>query len=61
MAIAPAYEREESEEKNCDIESLVAFASDSLGQLDITFHDRHSVRVDGAQVGVFEEADEKGL
>ncbi len=41
--------------------SLCAFAADSPGELDVLRHDGHSLGVDGAQVGVFEETDEVGL
>ena len=38
--------------------NLVTFAADSLGKLDILLHDGDTVGVDGAKVGVLEEADE---
>ena len=34
--------------------SLVAFASDPSGELDVLGHDRHSLGVDRAQIGVLE-------
>ena len=37
---------------------LVAFAADPLSKLDIPLHDSDTVSVDGAKVGVLEEADE---
>ena len=36
-------------------------SSDSLGQLEISGHDGHSLGVDGAQVGVFEQGDQVGF
>ena len=40
---------------------LSALATDAACQLDILRHDRDALGVDGAQVGVLEEADEVGL
>ena len=37
---------------------LVTFAADPLSKLDIPLHDSNSVSVDGAKVGILEEADE---
>ena len=41
--------------------TLGALAADPAGQLDVLGHDGHTLRVDGAEVGVFEEADEVRL
>ena len=41
--------------------SLGPFSSDSPSQLDILWHDGHTLGVDGAQVGVLEQADKVGL
>ena len=41
--------------------NLSALATDAAGQLDVLGHDGHALGVDGAQVGVLEEADEVGL
>ncbi len=41
--------------------SLCTFAADSTGELDVLRHDCHTLGVDSAQVGVFEETDEVGL
>src|SRR6202142_204727 len=40
---------------------LSTLATDATGQLDVLWHDRHTLGVDGAQVGVLEETDEVGL
>jgi len=40
---------------------LGSFATDSSGELDILWHDGHTLGVDGAQVGVFEKADQVSL
>jgi len=40
---------------------LSSLASDAAGQLDVLGHDGDSLGVDGAQVGVLEEADQVGL
>ena len=40
---------------------LGPLATDSTGQLDVFGHDGHPLGVDGAQVGIFKEADEVGL
>ena len=48
-------------ERRRDEEGLGSFSSDSSGELDVLWHDGDSLGVDGAQVGVFEEADEVGL
>ena len=42
-------------------EDLSTLASDASGQLDVLWHDGHSLGVDGAQVGVLEQADQVGL
>ena len=38
-----------------------SFTSNSSGKLEILGHDGHSLGVDSAEVGVFEESDEVGL
>ena len=43
------------------VKNLSTFSTDSSGQLDILGHDGHSLGVDGAQVGVLEQADEVSL
>ena len=40
---------------------LGAFTTDTAGQLNILGHDGHTLSVDGAQVGVFEETNEVSL
>ena len=40
---------------------LGTFATDSSGQLDVLWHDGHTLGVDGAQVGVLEETNQVGL
>ena len=40
---------------------LGAFTTDAAGQLDVLGHDGDTFGVDGAQVGVFEEADKVGF
>eukprot|EP00618_Florenciella_parvula_P014003 CAMPEP_0119535604 /NCGR_PEP_ID=MMETSP1344-20130328/48610_1 /TAXON_ID=236787 /ORGANISM="Florenciella parvula, Strain CCMP2471" /LENGTH=234 /DNA_ID=CAMNT_0007577303 /DNA_START=177 /DNA_END=881 /DNA_ORIENTATION=+ len=40
---------------------LGALAADAAGKLDVLRHDGHALGVDGAEVGVLEEADEVGL
>jgi hypothetical protein len=40
---------------------LSALATDAAGQLDVLGHDGDALGVDGAQVGVLEQADEVGL
>ena len=40
---------------------LGALAADPPGQLDVLWHDGHALGVDGAQVGVLEQADQVGL
>ena len=40
---------------------LSTLATDSSGQLDVLRHDGYSLGVDGAQVGVFEQADQVGF
>jgi hypothetical protein len=42
-------------------ESLRALAADAARQLDVLGHDGDALGVDGAQVGVLEEADQVGL
>ena len=41
--------------------SLSALATDAAGQLDVLGHDGDTLGVDGAQVGVLEQADQVGL
>ena len=41
--------------------ALSALASDPSRELDVLWHDGHPLGVDGAQVGVLEEADQVGL
>ena len=41
--------------------NLSPLATDTTGQLDVLGHDGHPLGVDGAQVGVLEEADQVGL
>jgi hypothetical protein len=40
---------------------LGTFATDSSGQLDVLWHDGHTLGVDGAKVSVFEETNQVGL
>ena len=40
---------------------LGAFSTDSAGQLDVLGHDGDALGVDGAEVGVLEDADQVGL
>merc|ERR1719408_128324 len=40
---------------------LRALAADAARELDVLRHDRHALRVDGAEVGVLEEADQVRL
>jgi len=40
---------------------LGALATDAAGELDVLGHDGHALGVDGAKVGVLEEANEVGL
>ena len=40
---------------------LGAFSSNATSQLDVLGHDGHPLGVDGAEVGVLEQADEVGL
>jgi hypothetical protein len=40
---------------------LSALASDAAGQLNVLGHDGHALGVDGAQVGVLEQANQVGL
>ena len=40
---------------------LSTLSADAAGKLDVLGHDCHPLGVDGAQVGVFEEADEVSL
>ena len=42
-------------------DSLSSLSTDTAGQLDVLGHDGHTLGVDGAQVGVFEESDEVSL
>ena len=44
-----------------DYKGSESVASDSFGELEVTGHDGDSLGVDGAEVGVLEEADEVGL
>ncbi|PAV84150.1 hypothetical protein WR25_11356 [Diploscapter pachys] len=41
--------------------NLVAFASDPSGELDVLGHDGDTLGVDGAQIGVLEQADQVGF
>ena len=50
--------RESSVRSHCRAKRLSALAADAARQLDVLRHDRHTLGVDGAQVGVLEEADE---
>ena len=43
------------------MKELCSLATDSSCQLDVLWHDGDTLGVDGAQVGVFEEADEVGF
>ena len=43
------------------LEGLGPLAADAPGQLDVLGHDGHSLGVDGAKVGVLEQADQVGL
>ena len=43
------------------MEDLSTFATDTAGELDVLGHNGDTLGVDGAQVGVFEEADEVSL
>ena len=43
------------------IEKLSTLSSDSPRQLDVLGHDGHTLGVDGAQVGVFEQTDQVGF
>ena len=43
------------------IHGTLGFSADATCQLDITHHDRDALRVDGAQLSVFEEADQVGF
>ena len=45
----------------CREECQGALATDAAGKLDVLGHDGHALGVDGAQVGVLEEANEVGL
>ena len=40
---------------------LSTFSTDAAGQLDVLWHDGDTLGVDGAQVGVLEEADQVSL
>ena len=40
---------------------LAAFSTDATGQLNVLGHDRHTLGVNGAQVGVFEQTNEVGF
>ena len=44
-----------------DAEDLGSLSPDSPGELDVLWHDGHTLGVDGAQVGVFEQADQVSL
>ncbi|EJK63755.1 hypothetical protein THAOC_15573, partial [Thalassiosira oceanica] len=44
-----------------DIDILRALSADTAGQLDVLGHDGNTLGVDGAEVGILEEADEVGL
>jgi len=43
------------------VKELRALSADAAGELDVLGHDGDALSVDGAEVGVFEEADEVGL
>ena len=38
--------------------NLSTFTTDAAGELDVLWHDGHTLGVDGAKVGIFEETDE---
>jgi len=44
-----------------DAEDLGSLSPDSPGELDVLWHDGHTLGVDGAQVGVLEQTDQVGL
>ena len=44
-----------------DAEDLGSLSPDSPGELDVLWHDGHTLGVDGAQVGVLEQPDQVGL
>ena len=46
------------QESMCDLRSLTA---DTTGKLDILGHDRDTLRMNGAQVGVFKETNKVGI
>ena len=48
-------------ERSCASRRLSALAADATGQLDVLGHDGHTLGVDGAQVGVLEQANQVGL
>ena len=41
--------------------NLSSLATNTTGQLDVLWHDGHTLGVDGAQVGVLEQTDQVGL
>ena len=43
------------------IQKLSTFTTDTAGQLDVLWHDSDTLGVNGAQVGIFEEANEVSL
>ena len=43
------------------INTLSTFATDSAGQLDVLWHDGHTLGMDGAKVGVFKETNQVSL
>ena len=46
---------------DCEMSCLSPLATDTAGKLDVLGHDRDTLGVDGAQVGVLEEADQVSL
>ncbi|KAF0702460.1 Uncharacterized protein FWK35_00034599 [Aphis craccivora] len=47
--------------KRYSLDDLSAFSADTTSQLDVLWHDRNTLGVDGAQVGVFEKTDQVGF
>ena len=47
--------------RGCSAGCLRALTTDAAGELDVLGHDRHTLGVDRAQVGVLEQADEVSL
>ena len=48
-------------DSRASIEHLGALTTDAAGKLDVLGHDGHTLGVDGAQVGVFEQTNKVGL